>query len=178
MAVIDRHAAALWSNPDQGWNDWLKRRFLSTLGTAFLEACHRLIPDVATGDLVLDIDTMSSPQDEAHEFWITETTLGGAGVVEQLVNRYADDRVRFFRLVEAALNPSDFELVDRELVRILDLLNRDSDLRADVQRLRSASNPTTAHSALRVLLSSLGGPRCPGEPLRHRRVLRTCPQAR
>lgn len=155
MAAVDEHATALWTDPDLTWEPWLRRRYTATLGAAVLHAAQQLAPNVVAGDLVLDIDALGQSDPDDVELWITETTLGGAGAIEELANAYVSDPRRFFRLVEAALAPSDFELVDREVGRVLELLREDEGVRESFRRLRAALHPADASQALGALMEAL-----------------------
>lgn len=125
---IDRLAEALWGEPDEQWYTWARQRFRATLGGALLQACQRSSAQVNTEALWLDLHAGvppvrdGSPKGDAEleEIWITEQTLGGTGIVEEVLRRYAEDPQRFFRLADDALSPSDFELVDYELTGLLD----------------------------------------------------------
>jgi hypothetical protein len=123
--VLRRAAQALWVEPEKSWEPWLRQRFLSTLGAAVLEACQQACPDVDAGELCLDIDSgprggpegsLPRTQDEV---WLTETTVGGGGVIEAILAAYTAEPRRFFQLIEAALAPSDFEEIDSELGTLL-----------------------------------------------------------
>lgn len=122
-------AGALWDScaglPE--WSEWLTRRYFSTIGHALLSACRALAPDAAESDLLLDINSgppapdavLERSVDGRKEIWVTEAAPGGAGVIEQVFAAYAEDPGRFFFLAQAALQPSDAELVNTELTRIV-----------------------------------------------------------
>ncbi len=135
-------ASVLWEAPDAGWLDWERRRYLTTLGGALLEACQQLYPEADADDLVLDIEPGLRSKDIAPlppgvaELWITEAVIGGGGVIEEISRRLADDPRRFFRLVEAALGPTDFEITDAELRRIVDLMVEDDKVVGATQAVR------------------------------------------
>jgi superfamily II DNA or RNA helicase len=121
-------ARALWEAPDAGWHQWAIERFRSTLGAALLDACTQLSPQAASADLIVDLDPGPRPDGafptdhDLAEIWVSESTVGGGGVIEEIQRRYVADPALFFRLVESALAPSDFEIVDAELTRLLDAL--------------------------------------------------------
>ena len=149
QAVIDalhRHAPVLWQPPDDTWTRWLQTKFKTTLGAALLDAVQQLCPDLDATDLTLDIDSgprsnhAEATTDGADEIWLTERTGGGGGIIENVLLRYAHDPRRFFDLVEAALRPSDFEIVDDQLTQFLAWAvdDNDSALREKIAVLRQA----------------------------------------
>jgi hypothetical protein len=150
-------APLLWAAPDAGWHSWALDRFHSTLGAATVEACQRLCPQFDPESLVLDIDPGPRPNgypilpDGELEIWLTENTPGGAGILEEILRRFAEDPRRFFRLVEAALSPSEYEIVDSELTRLLESLQTDDELQNAVDAFRQATGNTQTNSALTVL---------------------------
>jgi len=146
-------ASILWGEPDAGWEQWAARRFAATLGTALLEATDRLCTDVGARNLIMDFQI-----DDATEectIWLSEPSLGGGGIVEEFARRYTDDPRRYFRLLEVALGPSDFEIVDSELTRILHLAATDATTADSFARLRAATSGSGTTSALRDLVRHL-----------------------
>jgi hypothetical protein len=158
-AALADLAGVLWNAPDAGWSAWAEDRVMSTLGSALLEACQRLCPQFDASDLLLDIDSGPRPDDAPprpdglREIWITEEALGGAGVVEEILRRYADDPAMFFRLADAALDPSDFELVDSEVTTFLALTAGD----AELQRVLASARVASSHRDLARAVEALRG---------------------
>ncbi len=164
-AALHEAASVLWAEPDEAWDAWARERFTATLGGALLEACYRLCPQAAEGDLVLDLEAgprspdTTAPPDGVGEIWVTESTIGGGGLVEELLRRYTEDPRRFFLLARSALGPSDFEIVDAELTRFLELLEVDVGLQTAVAAPRNATSHhdlQAAVDALRDALASRG----------------------
>jgi superfamily II DNA or RNA helicase len=162
QAVLQELAAVLWQEPDLEWYGWAAERFTSTLAGALLEACQRVCPQFDAGDLVVDIEPGPRPHGAPgtpqglREIWITEEALGGGGVVEEILRRYADDPAEFFRHAEAALEPSDFELVDSELTRVLALLPDVVELRTILATARAATDYRALSRANEDLREALG----------------------
>jgi hypothetical protein len=141
------------------FDSWLRRLVLETLGEAMLQACIAAAPRQATLDNLL-VDIREASEGRPASIWITETTLGGAGVLESFADRFAGEPNSFFDAVEAALAPTDFELVDGGLRRILHLACYDQDVRNGMARLRateSHSESAEIWSELSSTLSKQGG---------------------
>jgi hypothetical protein len=165
--VIKEEAKVLWqqSYHEKDWAEWLRRRYLSSLGKALLEACNLVTPDAEVEELLLDIDAgprppgaVSKPDDRA-EIWITERTVGGGGVVEQVAREYRKDPRRFFQLVESTLSASDFELVDTELEKVLDLAVESEQVQqalSAVRNTKGVDNLKKANAELRDILTDEG----------------------
>lgn len=144
-------APSLWKAFDEAAERWAGERFASTLAAATVEASQRLCPEFDTGDLL--IDPLHTEATDAVEIWISERTIGGGGVTEELHRRAAADPRRFFRLIESALGPSDLEVVDGEMTRLLSLLDRQPAIATAVEDVRAAPD----HEALRTAFDSLLG---------------------
>lgn len=141
------------------FDSWLRRLVLETLGEAMLQACIAAAPRHATLDNLL-VDIKEASEGRPASIWITETTLGGAGVLESFADRFAGEPNSFFDAVEAALAPTDFELVDSGLRRILHLACYDQHVRNGMARLRateSHSESAEIWSELSSTLSKQGG---------------------
>lgn len=146
-------ATSLWKDPDDGWQKWAAERFAATLGAALLLAADRLCHNVGAEALV--VDTVMNPDSCSCRVWLSEPSIGGGGIVEEFARRYAEDPRRYFRLVEAALAPSDFEIVDSELTRAIALAVDDSTVRAQIAALRAADSHEVSQLAMRNLLHVL-----------------------
>lgn len=155
LITLSRH---LWMSPDEGFEHWLRQRLKATLGAALLDACYRLVPQFQTGDLLLDIDSgprpataPTLPVGESHstedEIWITESVIGGSGIVEEIRRSYSEDPRRFYLLAEMGLAPSDLETVDREITRLIGLACVSDPVQAAFNAVRCADSNRAARSA-------------------------------
>jgi ATP-dependent helicase Lhr and Lhr-like helicase len=158
-------AQILWNPPDENWHEWARQMFKATLGGALLEACRQLCPQFDSGDLLLDLDpgarSPDSPSIPAgiEEIWLTESSPGGSGTIEEILQRYAADPSGFFRLVESALEPSDFEIIDSELTNLMELNDVEQSVSAALDRVRAAESYhslVTASNRLRQVLMHQG----------------------
>ncbi|MBD2428720.1 DEAD/DEAH box helicase [Phormidium sp. FACHB-1136] len=165
QTVLNDLAQVLWQQPDDGWHDWAKERFRATLGGAILDACQQLCPQFDSEDLLLDLDAGPRPPDAPpvpegiDEIWLTEASPGGSGIIEELLQRYAEDPFGFFRLVESALEPSDFEVIDSELTTLLELSETNEAVQTAFSQVRSADSHhalTQASGHLRRVLQEEG----------------------
>lgn len=158
-------AQILWNPPDENWDEWARQMFRATLGGALLEACRQLCPQFDSGDLLLDLDSGARSPDSPsiptgiEEIWLTEASPGGSGTIEEILQRYAADPSGFFRLVESALEPSDFEIIDSELTNLMELNATEqsvSDALAQVRDAESYHSLVAASSCLRQVLMHHG----------------------
>jgi hypothetical protein len=93
------------------------------------------------------------------EIWITESSAGGGGVIEEVLRHFAADPRRFFRLAESALEMTDFELTDRELTRVLEMTGADETVAEAFDAVRAADSHESrrvAEEALRRVLTERG----------------------
>jgi len=163
-------AALLWKTIDADWEPWLRRVYHATLAAALLRSINDLCPSIDTDDLVVDLDRGPSlaGQDlgsapELVEAWFSERSPGGNGLIEEFMRRYAEDPRRFFALVRANLGMGEFELIDNQLCRLIDLLdgvatsggNGDSQSAEVVRMFRRADNQKQMTDAFRQLRRSL-----------------------
>ena len=129
--ALHQAAHVLWSPIDENWEVWLRVRFKSTLGSALVEAAHNLCPRMDPGALALDLNAYVNREngqdveavENVDELWITETTIGGGGFIEEFFARYVEDPRRYCRLLDDVLSGSDLEATGDELPRILDMVS-------------------------------------------------------
>lgn len=115
---------------------WLRDSLVETLGEALLQACISVAPRQATIDtLLLDFEPLD---DNSIRIWITEATLGGAGVLQAFAERFAAEPRLLFSALEAALAPTDLEVSASALERIVDLANTESAVATAMREVRSA----------------------------------------
>ena len=99
--------AETWEPDHEVWVDWLHAAVHETLSEAARSAALAIAPDHANEDsLRLDLGVeYPAPPGLEPEAWITETAIGGAGVIEAIADSYATDPRTFFRAFEFALLP-------------------------------------------------------------------------
>ena len=143
-------AAQLLMPDSAAFGPWLRRLVLETLGEALLQACITAAPRKATVDTLV-VDIRDDPASEVASVWISETTLGGAGVLEAFAERLASEPRLFFSALDAALTPTDLELVDGGLREILTLTINDSEIAEQMALLRT----TKSHGERAILWQEL-----------------------
>lgn len=146
-----RALAVEFSNTDSeryGW--WLRRTTVETLGEALLQACASAAPRHAAID-TLSVDVRDDDGARYARIWISEATMGGAGVLQAFAERFAAEPRVFFDALEAALAPTDIELVDGGLRQILEMAVSDPQISEKIMRLRA----TNSHKERAVLWESL-----------------------
>ncbi|MGG4144279.1 protein DpdJ [Paenibacillus algorifonticola] len=122
--ILYEHVPCLWSLLGEKAITWARHRWATTLGAALLQSCKEISNQHARDDLIMDIRYTDSNKTVA-EIWITESTSGGVGVVEDIMQKYHTDPRRFYRLVESALGISEMEQIDVELSRIMSIYGQD-----------------------------------------------------
>jgi hypothetical protein len=133
--VVELHdsGALLWEPIDSDWESWLRQVYHATLGAALLRSISDLCPSIDPDDLAVDLDRGPAYPEQACgtdlevvEAWFSECSPGGNGLIEEFMRRYAEDPRRFFSVVRANLGMGEFELIDHQLNRLLELLNADA----------------------------------------------------
>jgi hypothetical protein len=158
-------ARCLWEPIDASWEPLLKSRFVATVGAAALEAICDLCPEIDASSLVVDTDPgPRAPGDhyEAHdgggEVWISETSPGGSGAMEDFLASYSQDPRRFYSLLGAQLEPNEYSHTDYQLRRLLSTVagsDRDQDLCDTVNTVRGAQSAGSAERAMSRLRADL-----------------------
>jgi ATP-dependent Lhr-like helicase len=139
-----------------------RRAYLDTVAAAILGAAFRACRDAAEQDLVVDV--VPGPDEKASAtVWLTETGVGGVGVVERLAEFYAKDPGRFWSMVSGTLRPGEFENTDAALTHLVEHVTSDSGgaatrAVADMRAAKSAHDSEKALRDLRNAWADLDGP--------------------
>lgn len=140
------------ANPD-ALAAWIRDTAVATLAEATLQACISLVPrHVSSEALSLDVESCS----EGPRIWITESTLGGAGVLQAVFEQVADEPRAFFQALEAALAATDYELAADGLEAVVGLTQSEPVVAAAVERLRNATAYGAREIERRALYQDLG----------------------
>ncbi|MBP0496274.1 protein DpdJ [Roseomonas indoligenes] len=120
--------------PPGPWGSWLRATLAETVAEAVLQACMTTAPrHAATDTLVLDLEEGPGGQTR---IWVTETTLGGAGVVQAFADVFSAEPHALFRAIEAALAQTDLEIAAEGLERFLSMASEHPNVADAADRLR------------------------------------------
>jgi hypothetical protein len=151
-AAVERLAAASDDDPDLAAH--LQAVGLATYGAAVREALQRLLPTQAVEDLVLDLPTGLS--DPPAQIWLVEPTVGGGDAVDAARRQVAEDPHRFARLLAASSGPTEHEVVDRDVRRLVEkAVQAGGEVAAAFAAVRTAVGVQEATDAQRRLLGAL-----------------------
>lgn len=158
-------AVVLWQDIDETWQDWLVHKYKSTIASAANRAIGSLCPDMEPEGLIVDIDPgPRAPEDvegvegTTQEVWISETSPGGTGHIEEFISRYGDDPRRFYSLLAASLNQTEHQLVDYQLCSLLKGLagtEKNLELVEAVSELRNSHSAQQTEERFATLRQSL-----------------------
>jgi hypothetical protein len=105
---------------DESFLKFVRRRYLSTVAGAFIEAMLRQIPSMTADDVVVDVDAFDGRESE-FSFWVSESEAGSSGIIEGFLNIYQTDPQLFWNSFERALDPTDLETLDSRVADCLEL---------------------------------------------------------
>jgi hypothetical protein len=146
VAAFDRAARALWDELDADSVEWSRNRFASTLAGALTSAAQALCPEFdVDNDLIVDVRA----EGVTAEIWLSERSPGGGGMIEVLQDRMVTRPRKFLALLDRAIKPSDFEVVDTALRRLLAAVEEDDDgVVGPLAKFRAASTNSERGSRL------------------------------
>ncbi|WP_373937328.1 protein DpdJ [Rhodococcus qingshengii] len=153
-SVLDEHGLLL-ASPDlhSDTTNLLDRVFLDTFANAVLAAAEESIPDAEDSDLAVDVEFDATLR--AYTIILSETSIGGLGLIEALNRDYAKDPRQFWDAVSRACSPTDAEDVDHALQEVLgNLLDSTSPIACAVAHFRGAAGTKQMDEALDDLLNA------------------------
>ncbi|TAF37200.1 MAG: hypothetical protein EAZ66_07280, partial [Alphaproteobacteria bacterium] len=134
LAQLHEFGSTLWEPITIEWESWLRGVYHSTMAAAFLRSVIDLCPSIDQDDLSVDLDRgpvldgeKIGLEKDLVEVWFTERNPGGNGLVEEFMRRYSEDPRRFFSTVRANIGMGEFEIIEHQLGKILNLLSVDED---------------------------------------------------
>jgi ATP-dependent helicase Lhr and Lhr-like helicase len=163
VAALDR-AGQLLVAPDiaDRTADLAGRAYHDTLAAAILAVALRACPDAQDDDLIVDVIPKGDSADR-ETIWLSETSIGGLGIIEHLIRYYVEDPRRFWTLVAGAQQPNEYEHTDRALSRLLRHVVQEAPqgsaavAMAELRRAHSAADADRALSNLRTAWGELDG---------------------
>ncbi len=162
QSVLDDHATLLTRDDLLAvTGDLVHRAMADTLGAAIDASACELLADSDDADFLADVIW----PDNRLEFRVvlSETSIGGVGLVEQLQLKYARDPRSFWNRVADVLGASEYEEVDQVLRAALSHITDPQDpLSEAVRRFRASRSATESKQSLDRLISvwttTLGNP--------------------
>lgn len=134
---------------------WLRTTVRETLAQAVLQACIATAPvHAAVDSLLADIEVYEDVPGK-FRIWISETTLGGAGVVQAFAEAFSADPRSLFLALEAALAPSDLEISSNGLSHFLSLATGDRETKEIVRQVRNAADHDSRAKLQKTLFGTL-----------------------
>ena len=155
MQSLCRHACDATNPPEPVRFQWLRTLWCETLASAFPEAADLALPQNSAAETLLADWTLVTGSENGEPdrmtLWLTEQSLGGAGVVEELQQLASQEPRRLFRIVEAILGPNEFEEAS-EALAVLCHAVREDDHVADIA---SRCSEATGHAERALLFAEL-----------------------
>ena len=135
--------------------DYMHRALQGTLAEGLMAAAVAATPRQASTEALL-VDVSNDETQPSHStIWLTESTVGGAGVLQALTDRFAAEPRHVFRGIEAALEPSDLEVAASALIRTYRLVADNLDVADAVAAVRGEIDHRPRAAARARLLSLL-----------------------
>lgn len=152
-SVIEKHGRLLVAHePAAITAPLLDQVFADTLGAALLTAVQECVPDAQENDLAVDIELNASTRE--FKIFLTETSIGGLGLLEALYRDYTLDPRIFWDAVGRACSATEAEEVDAAMqAMVADLVSIDSKYRAAVTAFREATEVAEMDAALDALVA-------------------------
>lgn len=153
VARLGEIATALWDPVTVAFGAWLRSTLIDGLAAAILQACIDRAPmHAATDSLLVDSETT---EDGGAVVWISESTLGGGGVVSSLADCFHADPNELPSALEAVLAPANMERSADALEQVVRLLSSDDRVRELARDLRASADPTVRARHRAALYSHL-----------------------
>jgi ATP-dependent Lhr-like helicase len=163
VEVVERHAELLVAaNVAAMTWDLAERAYADSWAAALRHAVLQTVPDADDTDLIVDV-TSPPDGDDAVRLIVSETSVGGLGLIEDLRMAYSRDPAAFWSALAAAVQPSDYEQLDASLRRLLRELDEhpDGPCAEAATAFRNAAGALEADHALHELIeawTALDGP--------------------
>lgn len=113
---IEELESLLWKDLSEDYQNWIRSRFVSTIAQAIKTAATYRSGEVVVDDLV--VDTFATGEETT--IFLTETSSGGLGQIEDVSTSIRQDPVQFTDALRHAISFCPREERDRHLLHILE----------------------------------------------------------
>ncbi len=139
---------------------WASQRAKLAVGATFLSAVGQLLPDMDLGSLAVDVAPGDSGSDAV---WVSETTPGGVGTVQQVLDVFNQDEEQFFAHWADAMQPTGQESVALDLETLVGELLREGPVADAAAAFRAAAEESVqaqerSVQGLKVAVEAMGIP--------------------
>ncbi len=148
-------ASDLYAPPPLDWGNWLRDVATETISHLTLEAAGVVLSRTSNIATLL-VDPLPAKDSANAAFWLTEETLGGAGVIEEIAQLCETDPQRWTRTIEASLAPTDLELAMSTLRNLCDLVRDDASVAEMVSTCSRCINHLERDALRQQLFAILG----------------------
>jgi hypothetical protein len=154
VTALDRVGESLWTPFGVDAYEWAKERTASTVAAVLSDAAQAFCPEFDI-ESESNVDVVDDTGDR-RSIWFVESSPGGGGIVETLQQRLVTRPRHFVALLDRAVRPSDFEVVDRALRATLDVAVDSSRLAEKFSAFRDALTNDRRLECLRSIRQELG----------------------
>jgi hypothetical protein len=157
METLER---ILWASPDADYHQWVRRRYVASLAQAFRTAAVSRLNEISEDDLMVDV--VWTAEGDA-EIYLTETSSGGLGQIEMIINDLKQSPEAFLEGFRHALSFCPRHFITTNLLAVLRQVNstteHGSQLRSAFAQVRAVEGfqaQDEARRGLRVALEEIG----------------------
>ncbi len=141
------------ASPNHG--EYMRYALQGSLAEGLMAAAVAATPRQAAAEALL-VDVSNCEADPSlSTLWLTESTVGGAGVLQAMAERFAAEPRLIFRGIEAALEPSELEVASSALIRTFRLAAEDAEVADALAQVRAHLDHEPRGAARARLLSLL-----------------------
>lgn len=139
---------------DINWWKWVQESLHRSFSKAVLAACQQLTPNQSAIDTLL-VDAMPLEENSDGEIWITESSAGGVGVLDSLLNVIGSNPTLLFQAIDAATQASDYEHVVDSLEYFVSLVNTNEEIKVLALQICATKEHKQRQEQLSLLYSKL-----------------------
>ena len=116
--------------------EWCQQVLAKTLAGAVHNGVCLLLPDVDEQAIIADAEVIG----ESIHVYLSEQESGGAGVITQLQEQYAEDPVGMLNTLAQTLRATEYEQLNEDIWALLHALENETELQASFQAVRMAES--------------------------------------